>query len=172
LAGEVRYPQIRRHEPQHSTLALFEEQAEFYRDQERENQKNYQEKFNKEVAEAEEQNQKMLVKFKEKAQALQREGLTDPSKQQELIQLLQQVQMQEAALDRKLAVRKEQMENEKDKLIEKSRRDAESSVIRLQTRYKWLATILPIIPPLLVGAGVFVSRRVREREGISKNRLR
>ncbi len=172
LAGENRYPEIRRHEPQHSTLALFEEQAEIYREEERQNQKTYQEEFNKEVREAEEQNQKTLVKFQEKAQALQREGATDPSKQQELIQLLQQVQMQQAALDRKLSVRREQMESEKDKLIEKSRRNAESEVIKLQTIYKTLATVLPIIPPLLVGAGVFVSRRVREREGISKNRLR
>ncbi len=172
LAGENRYPEIRRHEPQHSTLALFEEQAEIYREEERQNQKTYQEEFNKEVRDAEEQNQKTLVKFQEKAQALQREGPTDPSKQQELIQLLQQVQMQQAALDRKLQVRREQMESEKDKLIEKSRRDAESEVIKLQTLYKTLATVLPIIPPLLVGAGVFVSRRVREREGISKNRLR
>jgi ABC-2 type transport system permease protein len=172
LAGEIRYPQIRRHEPQHSTLALFEEHAEGYRQQERDNQKNYQEQFNKEIREAEEQNQKTLAKFQEKAQALQREGATDPGKQQELIQLLQQVQMQQAALDRKLQVRREQMESERDKLIEKSRRDAESEVIKLQTTYKALATILPIIPPLLVGAGVFVSRRVREREGISKSRLR
>ncbi len=172
LAGETRYPEIRRHEPQHSTLAAFEAQAEEYREKEREKQKEFQENFNKEVREAEEQNQKTLAKFQDKAQALQREGATDPSKQQELISLLQQVQVEQAALERKLAVKREQLESEKDKLIEESRRASEARVIDLQNTYKFLAIFLPPIPPLLVGAAVFVSRRVREREGISKNRLR
>jgi ABC-2 type transport system permease protein len=35
-----------------------------------------------------------------------------------------------------------------------------------------LAVFLPPIPPLLVGIIVFVSRRLKEREGISKTRLR
>lgn len=172
LAGEARYPEIRRHEPQHSTLAEFEAQAEQYREVEREKQKEFQENFNKEVREVEEQNQKTLAKFQEKAQTLQREGATDPSKQQELISLLQQVQVEQAALERKFRVKQEQLESEKDKLVEESRRKSEARVIELQTMYKFLAIFLPPIPPLLVGAAVFVSRRVREREGISKNRLR
>ncbi len=172
LAGETRYPEIRRHEPQHSTLAEFEAQAEEYREVEREKQKEFQENFNKEVREAEEQTQKTLAKFQEKAQTLQREGPTDPTKQQELISLLQQVQVEQAALERKFRVKQEQLESEKDKLVEESRRQSEARVIELQNMYKFLAIFLPPIPPLLVGAAVFVSRRVREREGISKNRLR
>ena len=172
LAGESRYPEIRRHEPQHSTLAEFEAQAEEYREVEREKQKEFQENFNKEVREVEEQNQKTLAKFQEKAQTLQREGPDNPAKQQELIQLLQTVQVEQAALERKFRVKQEQLESEKNKLVEESRRQSEARVIELQNMYKFLAIFLPPIPPLLVGAAVFVSRRVREREGISKNRLR
>ena len=172
LAGETQYPEIRRHEPQHSTLAEFETQAEKYREAERENQKEFQETFNKEVREAEEQNQKTLAKFQEKAKALQLEGATDPSKAQDLISLLQQVQVEQAALERKLAVKREQLESTKNEKVEESRRESEAKVIELQNTYKYLAIFLPPIPPLLVGAAVFVSRRVREREGISKNRLR
>ncbi len=172
LAGETQYPEIRRHEPQHSTLAEFEEQAEKYREAERENQKEFQESFNKEVREAEEQNQKTLAKFQEKVQALKREGATDPSKAQDLIGLVQQMQVEQAALERKLAVKREQLESKKNELVEESRRQSEARVIDLQNLYKYLAIFLPPIPPLLVGAAVFVSRRVREREGISKSRLR
>ena len=172
LAGETQYPEIRRHEPQHSTLAEFETQAEKYREAERENQKEFQETFNKEVREAEEQNQKTLAKFQEKAKALQLLGATDPSKAQDLISLLQQVQVEQAALERKLAVKREQLESTKNEKVEESRRESEAKVIELQNTYKYLAIFLPPIPPLLVGAAVFVSRRVREREGISKNRLR
>jgi ABC-2 type transport system permease protein len=171
LAGETQYPEIRRHEPQHSTLAEFENQAEEYREAERKNQKEFQESFNKEVREAEEQNQKTLAKFQEKAQALQRDA-TDPSKQQELISLVQQMEVEQRALERKLAVKREQLESKKNELVEESRRQSEARVIDLQNTYKYLAIFLPPIPPLLVGAAVFVSRRVREREGISKSRLR
>ncbi len=80
--------------------------------------------------------------------------------------------MEQAALERKLAVKREQLESTKNEKVEESRRETEAKVIELQNTYKYLAIFLPPIPPLLVGAAVFVSRRVREREGISKNRLR
>lgn len=172
LAGELNYPTIRSHEPQHITLALFEDQAEEYRLEESENQREYQEEFNRALQDAEEENQKQIAKFQEKVDRLQREGATNATKQQELISLMQQLQIQRAALERKLAIRREKMEAERDARIQESRRNAEAKVLELQNRYKMLAIFLPPIPPLLVGAGVFVTRRVREREGISKNRLR
>ncbi len=172
LAGEKNYPTIRSHEPQHITLALFEDQAEVYRLAEAENQKLYQENFNKALQEAEEENQKAVAKFREKVERLQREGAQDVAKQQELIGLMQQLQVQTAAMERKLAISREKMETERDAQIQDSRRNAEAKVLELQNFYKMLAIFLPPIPPLLVGAGVFVTRRVREREGISKNRLK
>ena len=69
-------------------------------------------------------------------------------------------------------MKREQLESSKNEKVEESRRQSEAKVIELQNLYKYLAIFLPPIPPLLVGAAVFVSRRVREREGISKNRLR
>ncbi len=172
LAGETRYPEIRRHEPQHSTLAEFETQAEVYRKEERENQREFQETYNKEFREAEEQNQKSIAKFQEKLQAIQVKGATDPETAQQVIQIMQQMQVEKAALERKLAVKREQLESKKNEQVAESRRLAEKHVIDLQNTYKYLAIFLPPIPPLLVGAAVFVSRRVREREGISKSRLR
>ncbi len=172
LAGETNYPTIRSHEPQHITLSLFEDQAEVFRLEESEKQKNYQESFNTALQEAEEENQKSVAKFREKVERLQREGAQDVGKQQELIGLLQQLQVQTAAMERKLAIRKEKMETERDAQIQESRRESEGKVLELQNFYKMLAIFLPPIPPLLVGAAVFVTRRVREREGISKNRLK
>jgi ABC-2 type transport system permease protein len=172
LAGEQNYPTIRSHEPQHITLSLFEDQAEVYRLEESEKQKEYQESFNKALQEAEEENQKSVAKFRETVERLQREGPQNASKQQELIGMMQQLQVQTAALERKLSIRREKMETERDAQIQDSRRTAEAKVLELQNRYKMLAIFLPPIPPLIVGAGVFVTRRVREREGISKSRLK
>lgn len=172
LAGEKNYPAIRSHEPQHITLSLFEDQAEVYRLEESQKQKDYQTSFNAALQEAEEENQKSVAKFREKVERMQREGAQDVSKQQELIGMMQQLQVQTAALERKLAIRREKMESERDAQIQDSRREAEAKVLELQNRYKMLAIFLPPIPPLLVGAAVFVTRRVREREGISKSRLK
>jgi ABC-2 type transport system permease protein len=45
-------------------------------------------------------------------------------------------------------------------------------VQRTQNKFKAWAILLPPIPPLLLGLVVFARRRVMEREGISKNRMR
>jgi ABC-2 type transport system permease protein len=66
----------------------------------------------------------------------------------------------------------EQMERDRDKKIGDARREADLQIRGIQNRYKMLAVFLPPLPPLLVGIIVFVSRRLKEREGISKTRLR
>lgn len=172
LGGEDRYAEIRRHEPQHSTLARFEEEAELRRSKERENQKEMQENFNNEVRQAEEEDQQAMAKLQEKILGLQKKATSDPATQQEIIRLVQQQQLQNAVRSAKLQNRKTTMQEKLNKLITESRREADRQVRKLQNAYKWLAVILPPIPPLIVGAAVFVSRRVREREGISKSRLR
>jgi ABC-2 type transport system permease protein len=172
LAGEKDYPVIRSHEPQLVTLRLFEDQAQEFQSAEIENQKQYQEEFNRAIREAEEENQRTIAKFQDRIDQLNREGATDPGKQQALIAQLQRLQTQNMALERRLAIQREKLEAERDEKIRASRLAAELKVLNEQSRYKYLAILLPPIPPLLVGIGVFVSRRVREREGIAKNRLR
>ncbi|MCA9129318.1 MAG: Gldg family protein [Planctomycetales bacterium] len=172
LAGEDRYPTIRSHEPQHVTLALFEDQAEQYRIAERDRQKEFQESFDQEIQAAQEENQKALARFEDKIRQMQKDGAVDASKFEELRGLMQQLDQQRGALQRKLAVKREKMIAERDAKIKSSQREAERKIRELQLRYKMMAVCLPPIPPLLVGVGVFVSRRVREREGIAKNRLR
>ena len=172
LTGEVDYPAIRRHEPQHSTLQLLEKQSEIYRDEEDKEQLKFQETFNSEVQKAEEENQKVISKFKDRLRALQTEGATDAAKRREQITVAQEFEIQQGMLARKLAIRRKQLEKIRDEGIAESRRKADTEILNLQNSYKFWAIFLPPIPPLLVGIAVFVSRRVREREGISKNRLR
>jgi ABC-2 type transport system permease protein len=42
----------------------------------------------------------------------------------------------------------------------------------VQDQCKIWAVLLPPIPPLIVAAVVFFTRRVREREGVARSRLR
>jgi ABC-2 type transport system permease protein len=172
LVGETNYPKIRSHEPQHVSLRLFEQQAQLFQSAEVANQKQFQEEFNAEIKKAEEENQRALAKFQEKIDKLRAEGPTDPGKRNELIRELQKLQISTASLERKLAIQREKLGAIRDEKIEDSRREAELKTLREQAKYKYYSILIPPIPPLLVGIAVFVSRRVREREGISKNRLR
>lgn len=172
LVGETDYPAIRRHEPQHSTLQLLESQSEQFRDEEDQSQMKFQKEFTTEVQNAEEENQKILSKFQDRLRALQAEGATNVAKNREQMQIIQELEIQRGMLSRKLAIKKKQLEKIRDQGIADSRRKADMEILKLQNKYKFWAIFLPPIPPLLVGLAVFVSRRVREREGISKNRLR
>lgn len=172
LIGETDYPAIRRHEPQHSTLQLLENQSEEFRQAEDAEQIKFQETFNSEIQKAEEENQKVESKFMEQVRALESKGIATADDARNLMQKQQEAKIQSGLLARKLAIKKKQLEKERDERIMESRREADKKVLQLQNSYKFWAIFLPPIPPLLVGVAVFVSRRVREREGISKNRLR
>ncbi len=50
--------------------------------------------------------------------------------------------------------------------------DLSLSIRKMQDRYKMWAVLLPPIPPLLLAIGVFITRRIREREGVVRSRLR
>lgn len=172
LAGEEDYPTIRSHEPQHISLRTFEEQAEFYRQEAFESQKKSQEDFNKEKQAAEEEMQKKMADFREKIEKMNSDGIATDEERRQLLDMQTKLQVQEAIEQRKLQVKTQQFEIKRDEQIKDSQRRSENSILKLQNYYKMLAIFLPPIPPLIVGAGVFVSRRVREREGISKSRLR
>ena len=172
LAGEEDYPTIRSHEPQHISLRAFEEQAEFYRQEAFESQKKFQEEFNKEKQNAEEEMQKKIAEFREKIEKMNADGIRTDEERRQLIDMQTKLQVQEAIENRKLQVKTQQFEIKRDEQIKESQRRSENSILKLQNYYKLLAIFLPPIPPLIVGAGVFVSRRVREREGIAKSRLR
>ena len=172
LAGELNYPGIRSREPKHVTLGLFEDQAEVFRQASFDEQREFQEKFNEEKQSAEDEMEQQLSEFREKLARLNEEGATDAAKRQELLEAQQRLQITQGVLSRKLQVRLQQLETKRDTQVKESQRKTEANIRKLQNYYKWLAVLLPPIPPLLVGAGVFVTRRVREREGIAKNRLR
>lgn len=172
LAGEQDYPTIRSHEPEHITLALFEDQAELYRQEAFEQQKEFQEEFNKEKTAAEEEMQQNLADFQDRLKRLDEEGATDEAKREERIRIMQQLEIRRQVQQRKLQVTTQKLQVKRDTLVKEAQGKSESQIRNLQNRYKMLAIFLPPIPPLLVGAGVFVTRRVREREGISKSRLR
>ena len=172
LAGEMRYPEVRRHIPTYSTLKLVEIKADEARKEEAKKRTEFSNNFNKTIADVEEENAKSERELKDKIEKLQNEGAVDPQKMEDLRRMVQGMDIKKVQLAKKFQVEKERLQRERDRGIREARRQADDSVKKIQDNYKLLAVFVPPIPPLLVGIVVLVSRRLREREGISKNRLR
>ncbi|MCE3016129.1 MAG: Gldg family protein [Pirellula sp.] len=172
LAGETNYPQIRRHVPSFSTLRLVEEQADIARQEEATKRSEFSKNFNEAIAKAEEENSKAERDFKDRIEKLSKDGMLDASKFQDLQQLQIEAAMRQQNTAKRFKVEKDRLQRERDTGIRNARREADEAIAKIQNYYKLLAVFVPPIPPLLVGIIVMVSRRLREREGISKNRLK
>ena len=172
LAGETNYPQIRRHVPSFSTLRLVEEQADIARQEEATKRSEFSKNFNEAIAKAEEENSKAERDFKDRIEKLSKDGTLDASKFQDLQQLQIEAAMRQQNTAKRFKVEKDRLQRERDTGIRNARREADEAISKIRNYYKLLAVFVPPIPPLLVGIIVMVSRRLREREGISKNRLK
>ncbi len=175
LSGDDQFIEIRRRKPHHSTLQMVELQTQAAQEVELERELEFQVAFDEAVRAAEEENRKQIEKFERQLQAMQEKQrlaggagirLVDIQKAtQDLAEVSQR-------LSRRLDIRREQLRRERDDQIELIRRQTDLEILRTKNQYKVLAVTLPPIPPLLIGFLVFVRRRLREREGIARSRLR
>ena len=74
--------------------------------------------------------------------------------------------------ERKKQIKLEQLEQELKQNTDRIQTELNLKIQRLQNTYKMCAVVLPPVPPLLVAVFVFFTRRVREREGVARSRLR
>jgi len=172
LAGEEDYPKVRRHVPDYRTLKLVELEADKYRGQAAEQREAFRKEFADQREVAENEMERSEAELKEKVDKLQKEGAIDTSKRAELIAALQLFQLRQQQQSRQLEAKVKQLERDRDKGVQLAKSKADKEILKIQNNYKMWAVFLPPIPPLLVGIAVFVSRRLREREGITKSRLK
>ncbi len=172
LAGEMDYPKVRRHVPTYATLRLVEEQAEIARSEAAAQRKIFQDRFDEELQTAEGDVTKAAQDLEKKVQEMRNKGIATIAQQKDLQRAVQEFQTKRVLLSRGLEVKKEQLEQARDANIAKEEAKMDRQIRDIQNRYKMLAVFIPPIPPLLVGIVVLVSRRLREREGISKTRLK
>lgn len=175
LSGDDAYIGIRRRKPKHSTLRIVEVGAQEARQIEFRERIQYQEVFDKAVRDIEQENQKEIEKFQnelEELQKKQREAGQGGIRFSDLQSRAQKLAEVQERLKRRLDVRREQLQRQRDENIEEIRRQVDLEIAGIKNWYKFLAVALPPIPPLLVGLIVFVRRRLREREGVAKSRMR
>ena len=162
LAGDDRFLELRKRRPQHRTLERFDAHTLEAR---KESAKARKEKSTEHDESIRKAMQDVEAKLKEIGAEARKRKLDATA-------VVQLIANEQRNLNRKL---EEQKAENHQKYNEESRKidDAqEAKILGIQGTYKLWAVIIPPIPPLLVAAFVFFNRRSKEREGVSRKRLR
>ncbi|NDH93543.1 MAG: hypothetical protein EBZ13_03205 [Planctomycetia bacterium] len=169
LAGDDRFLEIRKRKPKHRTLERIEDTVAEAREQADAQRQNYITQFDQAEQEANADMQKEVGEFEKKIKEMEAGEGADP---QAAMQAIQQLASRQRLAQRRLDTKLEQLKRKRDAEIEQVERALESTIRREQDWQKWLAVVLPPIPPLVVAFFVFFRRRAQEREGVAKSRLR
>jgi ABC-2 type transport system permease protein len=169
LAGDDRFIEIRKRKPKHRTLERIEDAVAGARQKADDQRTRFVAEFDEAERAANEAMQKEVGAFEKKIQEMQTQGNAD---RQAAMQAIQQLAASQQLAQRKLTTKIEKLERQRDAEVAKVERELEATVRREQDRQKWLAVLLPPIPPLVVAFFVFFRRRAQEREGVATSRLR
>jgi ABC-2 type transport system permease protein len=159
LSGDDRFVEIRKRRFEHRPLGKLTEKTAEARNEADAKRVQFNEEFK--AAKAEEQ-KKLDDEIKRLTQ--QKEGNEN--------EVAMNVLMAQQAGQRRLETTVAQLEQKRDREIKQIERNLALQIRQVQDNYKMWAVLLPPIPPLLLGLYVFFHRRQKEREGVSKNRLR
>ncbi len=172
LTGETEFIDVRNHRPMFTSLRMIDavkaEETALVRNKTQE----FQDKYNEVKRDAEEDMTKNLQKSRERIEDLQEKSADGKVPQELLNAAIMEYKTKEERLNRGLRLKKETAERERENNIREIERKANQQVTKIQNRVKAAAVALPCIPPLAVGIIVFASRRLRERENITKARLK
>lgn len=160
LAGDTSFIEIRKRRPLHQTLVTFEKATEDSRSKVSE----AVERFRTEFEEKRKAEQKKLDDEVEKIKKDKKDA--NPLEIAQLIELKRQAGQK--SLERTVAT----LERQRDEQIKTAEREYTREVRTKQNQVKRNAVMWAPILPLLMGVAVFFNRRAREREGVSKSRLR
>ena len=169
LSGDERFLEIRKRKPKHRTLERIEDTVADAREMADIQRQKYITEFDKAEQGANAEMQKEVGEFEKKIEDMESGGNTD---RQAAMQAVQQLASRQRLAQRRLDTKLEQLKRKRDAEIEQVERSLEATIRREQDWQKWLAVMLPPIPPLVVAFFVFFRRRAQEREGVAKARLR
>lgn len=175
LSGDDDYVEIRKRKPRHSTLKIVEYKEQEAREREFNELRDLREDFAKKLKKIDDENEKEIEKANKKLQEMQKKREESGERGISLLEwakVQQEYNRVKAKLDRRKQVEEEKMKRLEDEKIDEINRDIDLEIAKIKNVYKFLAVVFPPIPPLLIGVIVFVRRRLREREGVAKSRMR
>lgn len=168
LTGDNEYIAIRRHVPRHYTLRRIETAIEEARAREVRQRNKFLEEYEQARAEATDKINATKLEIEEELRELEKEESFDLGRRRDLEYLRN---AQEAVAKNREEREEKKLAQKRDEAVKKIRQAADLEVLAIQNRFKVYAAVIPPIPPMIVGLLVFVRRRLREREGISRERL-
>lgn len=173
VGGENRFLEIRKRKPKHSTLRMVEYRATEARGKLKDAIDATQADYDKAVKKADDDKEKTFAEFKkifdELKQKQDRGEEVDPAKVQAAAMKLA---MTQRTAERAAEVAKTGIARKRDLALDQIERERDRQIQEIQNDYKLKATLFPPILPLLVGLVVWARRRIREREGVSRSRMR
>jgi ABC-2 type transport system permease protein len=172
LTGELEFLEVRKHQPIFSSLRLIDSVKDEATNRVRENGKKFQDEFDNLVRDAQEKIDADLKTLREEMTDLQKQNADGKISRAVAQEKAQQFAIKQEQLQRALDVKRTKYERDREKSIRDIRREADQDVTKIQNSVKAAAVALPCIPPLIIGIVVFASRRLRERENITKSRLK
>jgi ABC-2 type transport system permease protein len=173
VAGESRFLDIRKRKPRHSTLRMVEIRAANARNEEQGQIAASKKKYDDAVKKADEDAAKIYAELQKVVDELNaKRGRGEDVDPAEIQAKMTQLAMQKTLAERRAQVTKERLRRERDQELARIERERDQDIQTIQDDYKIRATAIPPIPPLLIGLLVWMRRRIREREGISRTRMR
>ena len=169
LAGDDRFLEIRKRKPKHRTLERIEDTVAAAREKADGERQKFIAEFDEAERSANDSMQSEVGEFEKKIKEMEAAGDADP---QAAMQAVQQLASRQRLAQRRLDTKIEQLKRKRDTEVEAVERQLEAKIRKEQDRQKWLAVLLPPIPPLVVAFFVYFRRRAMEREGVAKTRLR
>jgi ABC-2 type transport system permease protein len=158
LAGDTRFIEIRKRARVHRTLTKIDEATRESREQAYKDE----DKFIEEITKEEQDARKAM---EDKINQVEASNLSSMEKNV----VLEQVRMRE---QEKLDARARTLAEDRKRKVKEIQNDLEQNVRGVQDWYKFLAILIPPIPPLLLALAVFFRRRELERQGVSRERLK
>jgi ABC-2 type transport system permease protein len=158
LAGDESFIALRKRRPRHRTLEAVEARTRVY--EERRLEETRQAETN-----ADEQLKEAQGRLDRAVEGLRARADLDDQTKRIMIANLEKVE------NRRLAVARSNIEDSKQRQIERSRADMESSIRGIQSTIKLLAVALPPIPAFALFVFVSLRRLRREKAGVSPDRL-
>jgi ABC-2 type transport system permease protein len=173
IAGETRYLEIRKRKPRHSTLKRIEDRAATAREEQTAAIEKIQKEYDQDVKKADDEKEKIIAEFRKIVEDIQKRQQQGEEIDQAAAQAaIQQLAIKQRTLEKGAEVAKARRKRELDLEQAKIERERDRQIQQIQNEFKLQATVFPPILPLLVGVVVWAQRRIREREGVSRTRMR
>ncbi|MBM3723914.1 MAG: ABC transporter [Acidobacteria bacterium] len=158
LAGDASFIELRKRRPRYRTLEAVEARTRNFEAQRLRDTQQAEALAEQRLREAQARLDRAVAEIE------QRRDIDDQAKQI-MIQNVQSVE------NRRLAVTRTTIEDEKQRQIETSRADMENSIRGIQSTIKLLAVALPPAPALLIFVLISIRKLRRERIGVPEDRL-